>query len=307
MKTRVGTPYYLAPEVLDKKFDEKCDLWSAGIILYILLCGYPPFNGQSDKDIFVAIKRGRFSFPAEEWSEISMKAKELIKSLLQMDPKKRPSAEEALKHPWFNYALGKPSPITANVTENGNKNSQEIPSSIQPAAASSAILPQSAIESLKKFAALSKLKRKAFGLISKQLSADDIEELGNHFKSIDQDGNKVITPKELVEAVGLHATTDEVKEIFSALDANGDGVINYEEFLNAASVRREYLKEERIKKAFDIFDKRGTGIVTVREFEEALGVQDDPKIVAEILSSINTNEDGVISLDDFKKMLDIGR
>lgn len=273
MKTRVGTPYYLAPEVLDRHFDEKCDLWSAGVIFYILLCGYPPFNGPSDKDIFFAIKRGKFTFPEEEWSGISQEAKDMIKSLLQMDPKRRPSAEEALKHPWITSRLKISSNAGASIDPSKAKAqpSASVSGSTPPRQAVGTpgvgMLPQNAIESLKKFAALSKLKRKAFGLISKQLSGDDIEELGYHFRSIDQDNNKVITPKELVEAIGFHATSEEIKDIFAALDANGDGVINYEEFLNAASVRREYLKEERIKKAFDIFDKRGTGVVSVREFE----------------------------------------
>lgn len=97
----MGTPYYIAPEVLNKNYNQKCDIWSAGIIMYILLCGYPPFNGSSDEKIIEKIQRGKFIFPAEEWENVSAEAKHLIKVMLTKDPKKRPNATELLKHPWF--------------------------------------------------------------------------------------------------------------------------------------------------------------------------------------------------------------
>lgn len=92
----------MAPEILKKSYDEKCDIFSCGVILYILLCGYPPFNGRSDREIFNAIKKGIFFFPDEDWNETSEEAKDLISKMLIIDPKKRFSAEECLSHPWFN-------------------------------------------------------------------------------------------------------------------------------------------------------------------------------------------------------------
>lgn len=78
MKAKMGTPYYIAPEVLNRKYNKKCDIWSAGVILYILFCGYPPFNGSTDEKIMSRIKIGKFTFPKEEWDSISLEVKDLI-------------------------------------------------------------------------------------------------------------------------------------------------------------------------------------------------------------------------------------
>jgi len=100
-KSRVGTPYYIAPEVIRKDYSTSCDEWSCGVIAYILLCGFPPFNGATDADIFKRVKQGEFSFPNPEWKHISREAKHLIAKLLNKDPSKRITAREALQHPWF--------------------------------------------------------------------------------------------------------------------------------------------------------------------------------------------------------------
>ena len=78
MKQKYGTPYYIAPEVLNNNYDEKCDLWSIGVILYILLCGYPPFNGATDEQIIKNVKRGVFYTDEEEWATISPEAINLV-------------------------------------------------------------------------------------------------------------------------------------------------------------------------------------------------------------------------------------
>ncbi|XP_048764180.2 MAP kinase-interacting serine/threonine-protein kinase 1-like isoform X2 [Ostrea edulis] len=119
--TPVGSAEYMAPEVVDAwvgesfKYDKKCDLWSLGTILYIMLCGYPPFYGQCGEDcgwekgeacqdcqdsLFNRIQDGIFDFPDNEWSDVSFEAKDLIRKLLVRDPRKRLSAVEVLHHPW---------------------------------------------------------------------------------------------------------------------------------------------------------------------------------------------------------------
>ncbi|GAX19767.1 calcium/calmodulin-dependent protein kinase I [Fistulifera solaris] len=89
MQTKVGTPYYVAPEVLRREYTKMCDIWSIGVITYILLCGYPPFYGDSDTQIFESVKVGRFDFPSPEWDDISKSAKAFVTEMLQKDPDKR--------------------------------------------------------------------------------------------------------------------------------------------------------------------------------------------------------------------------
>lgn len=100
MNTKAGTPYYISPEVLTGNYNCLCDMWSCGCILYILLCGYPPFYGENDQDILRMVQKGTFDFEGAEWEEISPEAKDLIKKLINK-PEKRLTAQEALEHKWF--------------------------------------------------------------------------------------------------------------------------------------------------------------------------------------------------------------
>lgn len=101
MRHKYGTPYYIAPEVLNRMYDEKCDVWSCGVIMYILLCGQPPFKGKNHKEIFDKIKAGKYTFSQPEWKEVSRSAKMLIRKMLTYNPEQRVSAEEALNNEWI--------------------------------------------------------------------------------------------------------------------------------------------------------------------------------------------------------------
>merc|ERR1712194_96063 len=101
MRTVVGTPYYIAPEVLRKKYDKSCDIWSVGVISYILLCGYPPFNGTDNNKTHRSVLKGRYYFFEKEWKGVSMEAMDFIHRMLKMNPRKRMTVEQALNHPWM--------------------------------------------------------------------------------------------------------------------------------------------------------------------------------------------------------------
>ncbi|CDJ52162.1 CAM kinase, CDPK family, putative [Eimeria brunetti] len=112
MSTRAGTPFYVAPQVLQGKYTYKCDMWSAGVILYILLCGYPPFHGENDAEILARVKVGRYKFNEHDWKGVSSEAKDLVRKLMAFDPHQRLSAEQALNHPWIKHFSSAPNPAT---------------------------------------------------------------------------------------------------------------------------------------------------------------------------------------------------
>ncbi|CAN9515488.1 unnamed protein product [Ophioblennius macclurei] len=113
LATPCFTPYYVAPEVLGpEKYDKSCDMWSLGVIMYILLCGYPPFFSYQGLAISPGMKRricrGQYEFPNAEWCDVSEEAKQLICHLLQTEPTRRITVGEFINHPWINPSVGLP-------------------------------------------------------------------------------------------------------------------------------------------------------------------------------------------------------
>merc|ERR1719487_933576 len=100
LTTKAGTPYYVAPQVLAGKYDQSTDMWSCGVIMYVILCGYPPFYGETDADVLTKVRLGNFTFNAADWKNVSEDAKNLIRMLLKMNPKDRFTAEQSLNHIW---------------------------------------------------------------------------------------------------------------------------------------------------------------------------------------------------------------
>ena len=104
--TACGTPSYVAPEIIESKgYDSKVDCWSLGVILYVMLCGFPPFYADDNNTLFNMIKKADFEFHSPYWDNVSENAKDLIKKLLIVEPEKRLSTEEILKHPWLTQTV----------------------------------------------------------------------------------------------------------------------------------------------------------------------------------------------------------
>ncbi|XP_058860709.1 MAP kinase-activated protein kinase 2 [Acipenser ruthenus] len=113
LATPCYTPYYVAPEVLGpEKYDKSCDMWSLGVIMYILLCGYPPFYSNHGLAISPGMKKrirmGQYEFPNPEWCEVSEEAKQLIRHLLKTEPTQRMTITEFMNHPWINQSMEVP-------------------------------------------------------------------------------------------------------------------------------------------------------------------------------------------------------
>nr|TKS13927.1 calcium-dependent protein kinase 1 [Populus alba] len=211
----VGSPYYVAPEVLRKHYGPEADVWSAGIILYILLSGVPPFWAETEIGIFKQILQGKLDFESEPWPSISDSAKDLIRKMLERNPKKRLTAHEVLCHPWIvddRIAPDKP-------------------------------LDSAVLSRLKQFSAMNKLKKMALRVIADRLSEEEIGGLKELFKMIDTDNSGTITFDELKDGlrrVGSELMESEIKDLMDAADIDNSGTIDYGEFLAATDGQIDY-------------------------------------------------------------------
>ena len=248
MRQRMGTPYYIAPEVLNQDYGLKCDVWSCGIILYILLCGYPPFNGSTDHKIMKRIMVGEFSFPKEEWDYISDEAKDLISKMLVKDPKKRYSALQCLEHPWFNLP-------TESFIDLSKKQKYQF------------------LDKMKNFQITCKLKR-AVCLYFVSYFDNQVEKkrLLKIFKTLDKDGDGQITKKELIQSYSQFYDDSEAKEyvklIFEKFDFNKTDAIDFTEFLYANFDYNRTLNKKQLRQMFQIMDKNGDGVISLEELSE---------------------------------------
>jgi calcium-dependent protein kinase len=127
LQTKTGTPYYVAPQVLAGKYDQRCDIWSCGVIMYVLHCGYPPFYGEADVDVLSKVRLGNYSFNAADWKGVSDDAKNLIRMCLKMNPKDRFTAEQCLSYTWLERMASE------EVEEEAATESKEAPAPVEEA------------------------------------------------------------------------------------------------------------------------------------------------------------------------------
>ena len=291
----VGSSYYIAPEVLKKHYDEKCDIWSCGVIMYILLSGRPPFAGDSDKEIMDKVRKGKYDLEEPPFDKLSSSGKDLIKKLLIMEPTKRISAQEALKHPWFK--------------ENRSK---ELFNRIKDESAL-----RKMIHNLKTYKRDSIIQETALAyLVHNFPQMKDVVNACKLFNQIDINGDGKINKDELLHGLQSKIKSDTLKKdvdiIYQNIDMDNNGFIEYEEFVRAAVSKEYFIDTKVIQFAFRYFDKDGSGEITFDEIEEVFkeSIQDKSKIhesLKKIIDEVDENGDGIISFNEFanimKKML----
>jgi calcium-dependent protein kinase len=272
----VGSPYYIAPEVLKRAYGAEADMWSIGVILYILLSGMPPFFGNTDREIFNEILCGKLNFKSEPWPRVSEGAKDCIRKMLCPNPSERMSADEALKHPW--------------VKEDG--------------IAQDTNLGNAVVDRMMRFQRLQKFKKLGLFTLAQTLNQEEVEGLMEMFKSIDKDGNGTVTVQELQEGLkekGYNMAKEKVEELVNSIDVNGDRVLDYSEFIAATLQLHKATREDNMVKLFQYFDKDESGYISKRELVQVLqemGMQSSLN-VEELIASVDQDDDGHINFEEF--------
>lgn len=292
LSLKVGTPYYIAPEVLKKDYNNKCDIWSCGVIMYVLLAGSPPFDGPDDIAIMEKVKNGKYNFNGKEWNNISKEAKSLIDKMLTYDYKKRIAAEETLKDPWIvKFAKSKSEVQDAAVLANLKK----------------------PFENLRKFSAKQKLQQATIAFLVHHVSSTDmVSDLRSIFKELDENGDGTLSYEEIKKGFKKYYSDEkiaekELEEIIKRIDQDNNACIEYEEFIRATVNLDILLTEENLKLAFAHFDKDNSGTLTPDEIKIALGLiekeGDENDVIKKIIAEIDINGDGNICFEEFKELM----
>ena len=287
LKSKVGTLYYISPEIIKGSYDEKCDIWACGVILYILLAGYPPFTGNTDKEVYNLITNIKYDFDKERWKNISKYAKELIKSMLT-PAKNRLSAKQVLGSKWLEIKL------KDNIDDNLNS-----------------ILDYRRINKYKSF---NKLKKAILTFIASRLSSEESSQLRNVFYNIDEDKNGFISYEDFRKYLineydidDLIENEEELKQGFESIDIDQNNQIDYTEFLAANLDEKIFLKTEKLKEAFRIFDQNDNGaikrddIIRVMKLEN---LNNKNEIADKIIEENDFDKDGKINFGDFVKIME---
>ena len=281
-----GTSYYVAPEVIKGSYNNKCDMWSSGVLMYELLSGSPPFAGKTDDEIVSNVVKGHYTMIGDTWKSISKEAKELIKRLLTVNPAKRITAIDAVKDPWITKYT------------NSQKDFFEVTMKALPI-----------LDNLRKFKSATMIKKTIMSYIVSQLSSEnDRNSVIALFQKFDKDGDGKISKKEFVDgysSVCKGISVSELEQIFMAIDTNNSDRIDFNEFLAAAVNERIILTEAYIKNAFNAIDKDKNGEITLDEIKELYehdkGMSDE--VFKAIVKEVDTNKDGKISFEEFNGTL----
>jgi calcium-dependent protein kinase len=297
MTTRVVTPYYVSPDVLGGSYTEACDIWSLGVIFYILFCGSPPFYSQyegrrGDEDIFKKVKAGKFSFDASDWKHVSKAAQKFVSDCLVLDPKQRVTSEGLLKHSWVVDHIPK---------------LQKMP------------LSADAMTGLKAFRTKGKLQKIALNMIAHFVDDEKVEDLHMMFETMDANGDGTLTMAEIRDGLDQAKLADLVNEITAVmeeLDNDGSGKVDYREFIAATMNKKTALTHDYVWQVFKQFDTDNSGsinkdnLATIlngheMKFTQVVGLE--KKEIEDLMEKYDKDGNGIIDFDEFMAMMQEGR
>lgn len=285
MRQRLGTAYYIAPEVLEMDYNEKCDVWSCGVIMFILLCGFPPFTGKTDEEILRKVKLGKFSFAHESWRNISNEAKSLIRRMLVMNAQQRLTAAECLCDPWV------------------------VKRAVYRAAAADQVLLS--LNQLKSFRAEQKLREAFLTFMTSRLMTKEYEkELTDAFRALDTNGDGRLSREELLEGYKQHLPLEEAEKavncVLARVDVDHSGFIDYSEFVLASADYQLLMSQSNLEAAFNMFDKDGSGKISSEELKAMLDTHSEvsEEVWTALVKQADENGDGEIEFKEFCRLME---
>lgn len=274
-KKVVGSAYYLAPEVLKGQYSWACDAWSAGVMIYIMLSGMPPFWGRTDQEIFGRVLREPLDLKVEPWGDVSQPAKDLVSKLLTRNAATRMTAEAALKHPWIRELADIPDKPMSSVM----------------------------LTRLKQFTAMSKFKALLLNLVAKHLAPTEIGSLRNSFLAMDTDGTGFLTAEKLQAGLArcsVDASATDMQHLMRHLDVQDQrrdkpAILSYEDFLAAAIDTQKSLSAQSLSAIFAALDQDNDGFLSAEELSNGLQSADifaDVEDVMHMMEMENVRKEG---------------
>jgi len=280
-----GTPFYIAPEMLEGQYNETVDNWALGVILYIMLSGSPPFFGHDNREILKAVSKGIYTLALKPFQKCSIEVKDLISKLLVRNMTKRYTAAQAYNHPW-------------------------VQQQVESESRGLAIDPE-VITKIGDFLESQALKKAILLYVAQQIPEKDIDHLKKLFVVIDTNGNGTLSFEEFENAFSEFQqklnltqkfTKEDVVNLFKAIDANGNGVIDYSEFIAVFAEHHLFKTEKYLRMVFERFDLDKNGKINQQELRKLLSGGSLVPIdqVDKIIQQADTDGDGEL---DYQEVL----
>ena len=276
LESVVGSILYMAPEVLNGSYNEKCDIWSLGVILYTLISGVLPFLGQNDGETKMKIILMKYNIE-KDFQGASEEVKDLIKHMLVKESE-RYSAQDILNHKWVKKE--KKFPNNSEFLENN----------------------------LKVYQKMDIFEKKIITFIASRLNENEIKNLTNFFNIFDKNSDGIININEFSRGISELSTKklskEEIEELFKNIDTNKDRKIEYTEFLASCINKDLYLNKDKLREVFEAFDKKKIGKICVEDIISVLKLDDNSAIKPkEVFRKLDTANEGKIEFDQFIKMI----
>ena len=280
----IGTSAYCSPEVIDNLYDERCDEWSCGVLMYLLLCGEFPFQGETEEEIFKKVKNCEYDFSPPHFSNISHNCKDLIKKLLEPKIQKRIKAIDALKHPFFTESF---SPDAALKNKDNSIIKKLLNIKMPKSQFHRAILSY---------------------MTSNYINKDEEKKIRTVFRYIDYDDKSYLTKEKIEKALkefGKEFTEEDIQKILRVLDVDKNGIVEYQEFIQGVCDKTSLLNNFNLKNIFGIIDHDNKGYITSEDIKNFVFPNKtlNEEAIAAYLNQFGMKINDKLYFDDFKDII----